>query len=175
MRSTQTRLVFLLLGAIGCGGNSGDTGAGTEESDGSGSTMGFPSTSDDDSTDDTLTTVSATEESTSDADTTATSTDPDTSSGATDTGNEDLCMPADGDDECYTCGKEMCCDEFMACAAEDPNCGCVLDCLAALDDPGPTEAQTCSEQCDADFISLTPFFMMITMCQIDNCNNQCGG
>ncbi|HET6583326.1 MAG TPA: hypothetical protein VFG69_07760 [Nannocystaceae bacterium] len=177
MRPITTALACALLCGFGCGGDDGDdtgagTGTGDTGSDASDSTMGFPSTGDDDS-DDTLTTAS-TDDSSSGNDAT-TATDPDSSSGATETGNDAVCMPAEGDDACYTCGKQMCCDEFMACVAEDPNCACVLDCLAALDDPGPTEAQTCSDDCDADFISLTPFFMMITQCQLDNCGNDCGG
>jgi hypothetical protein len=177
------QLSFVLAILAACGGDDGSDGddddtGGSDSS--SGTTMVFPTTDPDSGSsgvDPTLTTV--TDSDTSSTDATITTTDPETSgdSSGSDTGTTDVCEPAKTDDECYACQKENCCDAMTMCVEADPNCACVLDCLAALEDPGPAEADSCAEECDADYLMIVPPLMMLAVCESEMCggNNACGG
>jgi hypothetical protein len=183
LRSKQLACALVL--GTACGGDDGDTNAddGTTSGSESGSesTMGLP-TSDPDSgpssgVDPTVTTV--TDADSGSTETTVSTTDPDASSGpgGSDTAAGNVCEPAATDDECYACQKENCCNAMTMCVEAEPNCACVLDCMGALDDPGPAEAQTCADECDADFDPLAPSLIMLAQCRGEMCGggNGCGG
>jgi len=176
LRSKQ--LPFVLAMLVACGGDDDSTGdgdtTGADSSSGSGTTMVFP-TSDPDSssTDPTLATVTDSETASSTTDPT---TDPESSSGS-DTSAANVCDPAESDSDCYACQKENCCDAMTMCVEADANCACVLDCMGMLDDPGPTEADMCATDCNADYLTIVPSLMMLAICEADMCggNNGCGG
>ena len=153
LSTKQLSFVIVLLAA--CGGDDNSTGDEdtTGMDDGSTSsamTMTSSPTTDPDSdssgVDPTLTTASESDTGSTSVDPSDTTTDPDGSTGS-DTGTATVCEPANTDDECNMCLKENCCDAMTMCVEADPQCACVLDCMAELDDPGPSEAQMCAADC----------------------------
>jgi hypothetical protein len=49
-------------------------------------------------------------------------------------GAGDVCAEDPTDTECFACTKEMCCDDYAACAA-DPDCICTVECGLMGTDP----------------------------------------
>lgn len=70
---------------------------------------------------------------------TETTVDPDT--GESTGGGPSLCPPEPNDDDCAVCNKQNCCDELMACQA-DEGCGCISACVAMGGTP-----MECGMQC----------------------------
>jgi hypothetical protein len=188
---TSSFALALTLGACG-----GDDGGGDENNDDD-TTNGTQTATDTDTATATQTatdtdTATATQTAT-DTDTatqtatdtdTATATDTDASTTDPDTGSTDdtagttagvgVCDPEDDDDDCAMCTKDMCCDELEACIDVDANCGCVLDCLAPMEDPGIPEATQCSMDCGANFEMIAPSLIAIQGCQAGMCAKPCG-
>jgi hypothetical protein len=176
MRLSSKLFAFALV-MTACGGDdASDTGSDDTTGTDSGtdtSTMTSPMTLDDSGpssgTDPTLTTMT-------DPGSSGT-TDPDSSSGPDDTGPGDECEPAEGDSACLMCTKENCCAEMMSCVETVPNCGCVLDCLGAIEDPSPAmDTEMCANMCDVDYNQVLVPIMAVFICQDDQCSGgqQCG-
>ncbi len=180
MRLPSKLFAFALV-MTACGGDdASDTGnvdtTGTDGGTDTSATMTMTMTSVDDSgpssgTDPTLTTM------TDPGSTETTATDPDASTSSSDTG-EDVCAPDEGDTSCHQCTKENCCDEMEACAESVPNCGCVLECLGAIEDPSPAmDTEMCANECDVDYNAVLVPVMAVFICQNEQCSGgqQCGG
>lgn len=106
--------------------------------------------------------------------TTIPDTDPDTGSTETTiepettgtTGEPGLCPPDPNDSECATCTKARCCDELLACLA-DEDCGCFSGCLAMGGDP-----MTCGMECMANPM-MNEFLMALRQCNNMKCSDAC--
>ena len=81
-------------------------------------------------------------------------------------GPADLCAPDPEDTACYACTKEMCCEDYAACAV-DPDCLCAVDCTLAGGDPFG-----CVEQCNNPRV---PPAMNLGVCMGTTCAVDCTG
>ena len=81
-------------------------------------------------------------------------------------GDAGVCGLTPIDDACSSCAKEMCCEGLEACFG-DPECACVLTCVAMGND-----AAACHMQCNLPEPNQT-FGMYIT-CVQQNCGEVCG-
>ena len=106
-------------------------------------------------------------------DATTTTSDPDTGTGTgAETGPGGVCDADPQGDPCNECVKASCCAELETCDA-DPDCACVLDCLAELTDPGFAEAMGCATDCGADFLAVALPLQAIDGCRMQMCGNEC--
>jgi len=169
-------VAFALVLAPACGDDGGgDEGADTGDTETTTvsttmtTTESTPMTSTTDSTDTTdgTETTDATETTDTTVDSTGTEEGPTTGGGA-------VCEDEPGDDECIMCTKAMCCNELEACAA-DAGCGCTLECLGELENPGIPEAMTCATECGADFIAISALLIAVQTCRDGMCAEPCGG
>ncbi|PRQ02245.1 hypothetical protein ENSA5_24810 [Enhygromyxa salina] len=101
--------------------------------------------------------------------------DGDTGDGDGDTGDGDgdgdgdgmVCVPAD-DTACAQCTADSCCDEVMACQAEE-DCACFTECL----DEG-NEGPTCAMMCGVNNPMMVAGFVELRMCVANSCMMDCG-
>lgn len=85
------------------------------------------------------------------------------------TGGGEACAPADDDDACATCVKDMCCDELEACAA-DPSgeCQCFQACVETM--PGAAGVQTCNKKCAPEGSDISG---ALVTCSATRCGEPC--
>ena len=101
-------------------------------------------------------------------------TDPDTGSSETtadpdtgeSTGAPSLCPPEPNDDDCAVCAKTNCCDELLACQADEV-CGCFSVCLAMGGTP-----MECGMQCMANPM-MNDALKALRMCNQMQCEEAC--
>jgi len=98
--------------------------------------------------------------------------DGDTGDGDTgdgDTGDGDtgdaICEAAADDDECVTCAKASCCDEVLACEA-DEKCLCLSDCVVT-----PADIVQCNADCAV--VGANQPFNLLGGCLTVSCTNEC--
>lgn len=139
--TTKFALASSLFLSFACGGDDGDTGAGTDAT-----STGVTSSP---TTNETMSTTNSTTpgtsegttapgttdggESTAGTDTGATSVSPDGSGSAGSSssgGGAGACDPVADEPGCLTCIKNSCCDELEACLA-DADCACIHECVEA--------------------------------------------
>ena len=73
------------------------------------------------------------------------------------------CEPKPQDEQCVGCVKWFCCQAVESCA-QDPECGCLLDCLAQNQ-----PLLQCQGDCGA-----SAAVAFLTMCAGDACLDACG-
>ena len=74
------------------------------------------------------------------------------------------CPPGAMDNDCIECIKLECCEGLQTCL-DEPECGCIVDCLSMGDsDPGQ-----CAAMCDGSAV-----FPVFDTCIRDSCPGKCG-
>ncbi len=94
---------------------------------------------------------------------TETTVDPDTGES---TGAPSLCPPEPNDDDCQICTKGRCCDELLACQADEV-CGCFSMCIAMGGNP-----MECGMQCMANPM-MNEALMALRQCNQTQCEEAC--
>lgn len=94
---------------------------------------------------------------------TETTVDPDTGES---TGAPSLCPPEPNDDDCAVCTKGRCCDELLACQA-DEMCGCLSMCIAMGGNP-----MECGMQCMGNPM-MNQALMALRQCNQMQCEEAC--
>ncbi|MCA9680817.1 MAG: hypothetical protein KC457_01375, partial [Myxococcales bacterium] len=77
------------------------------------------------------------------------------------------CEPA-GDQPCDLCTAESCCDELLACAA-DEDCTCFIDCLSM-----GIGGMECVNQCNVNPM-MNEALGGLRTCRMMNCQQECFG
>jgi hypothetical protein len=75
------------------------------------------------------------------------------------------CVPL-GNTACDACSAENCCDELMACSA-DQDCACVVECL------GQGGGQMCFQTCGVDPNRGNVALMDLRACRMSECPQEC--
>lgn len=94
---------------------------------------------------------------------TETTVDPDTGES---TGAPSLCPPEPNDDDCQICTKGRCCDELLACQADEV-CGCFSMCIAMGGNP-----MECGMQCMGNPM-MNEALMALRQCNQTQCEEAC--
>ena len=76
-------------------------------------------------------------------------------------GAQAACVPKEDEGACVSCTKQTCCTELERCSAANPNCECVLGCIAELQNPVDSELMTCASDCGLGHEAMTPLFSVL--------------
>lgn len=88
-----------------------------------------------------------------------------------DTGTAGPVCPPDGDeDECSLCILESCCEALTACQS-NPDCDCVVTCIAASDLPLDEAIPECQTECEVE--ALPTEAIGLQACQASMCMVEC--
>lgn len=151
--------------------STGSAGTTTTEGSGSatGSTSGDPTTTTTTGEPGSTSAVGTTTDAGSTTEAASTSGGPGSSSdtGGGSTGDPGLCLIAPGDDACTTCNKNNCCDQVLACAA-DEKCVCFFGCV----NNGMMPVQ-CAQLCMVGQPGQNPAIAGLFECTNANCGDEC--